>query len=306
MRKLSFSSGDVVIDRRLGFAEALARDRDFRSAAEVVEDALAEVPDWAAGWSLAGDWWREAGEIDKAAAAWLKLAALDAEGLFGAALKLASIGRGEAAPDPAYVEALFDDYAARFDEALVGRLGYRATLELGAALARVVDRGNGRAGLVLDLGCGTGLMGAELRSRADRLIGVDLSAAMLAEARRKAIYDGLEQADLLEFLASLSERADLVMASDVLNYTGPLPPVLAAVARVLRPGGHFGFTLETHDGPDAMRLGESLRFSHQPEAARLALGAAGFDIVEDVATVLRQDRGQPVAGLVLVGRLGAG
>ena len=41
-----------------------------------------------------------------------------------------------------------------------------------------------------------------------------------------------------------ADPAGLVTATDVLNYTGPLPPVLAAVHKALEPGGLFGFSLE--------------------------------------------------------------
>ncbi len=301
MRKLSLSSGDVIIDRRLLFAEALAAEKDFAAAAELIEDALVTVPNWVAGWSLAGDWWREAGLAERAIACWQRLAALDLDGLFGAHLKLASLGTEEARPDPAYVEALFDDYAARFDESLVGRLGYRTTSELGALLAEAAGAAQ-PVTLVLDLGCGTGLMGAELRDRAQRLVGVDLSSEMLAEARRKGLYDELIRADLLVFLDETALEADLVTASDVLNYTGALPPVFAGVHRVLTRGGLFAFSLETHAGPEALRLGESLRFSHQPEAALVALDAEGFDVAAARSTVLRKDRGLPVEGLIVVAR----
>lgn len=297
MRVLDLSSGDLVLDRRLGFAEAMAKDGDFAAAAEVMAETLAEAPGWAAGWMLLGDWRREAGDIDGAAAAWERLDSLDPDGIFGARLKLASIGREAPRPAPAYVEALFDDYAPRFDAALVHRLGY----ETPAALARLIRRvRSGGFASVLDLGCGTGLMGAELRADAGELTGVDLSEAMLAMARKKQIYDRLVRGEILAFLAGAELTVELVTASDVLNYTGELAPVLAAVWRVLSPGGFFAFSLETHDGDDALRLGASLRFSHQPDRAAETAQAAGFSVSAREDVVLRKDRGDPVAGALFV------
>jgi predicted TPR repeat methyltransferase len=298
MRVLDLSSGDVVLDRRLGFAEAMAKAGDPAAAAELMAETLAEAPEWAAGWMLLGDWRQAAGDVDGAAAAWDRLAELDAEGIFGARLKLASIGREVAAPAPAYVEALFDDYAPRFDAALVHRLGYETPQALAALIG--TERPGARFGTVFDLGCGTGLMGAELRADAERLVGVDLSEAMLALARKKQIYDQLARGELLAWLASGSELADLVTASDVLNYTGALPPILRAVKARLAPGGLFAFSLETHAGEDALRLGQSLRFSHQPELAAAAAEAEGYAVKARSSVVLRKDRGEPVLGELFV------
>lgn len=298
MRVLDLSSGDVVLDRRLGFAEAMAKSGDYAAAAEIMTETLVEAPNWAAGWMLLGDWLREAGDLDGAAGAWERLAVLDRDGIFGAGLKLASIGKAMPEPAPAYVEALFDDYAPRFDAALVHRLGYETPQAL-AALIRSARPG-ARFDLVLDLGCGTGLMGAELRADAGRLLGVDLSDAMLALARKKQIYDQLSRSEMLAWLAASRETADLVTASDVLNYTGPLPPILAAVKAHLRPSGLFAFSLETHAGEDALRLGASLRFSHQPDKAALAAEATGYKVLLRRAHVLRKDRGEPVHGELFV------
>ena len=60
-----------------------------------------------------------------------------------------------------------------------------------------------KGGTVLDLGCGTGLMGQYLRDNAAQLIGIDLSAAMLEEARNKQIYDALVEGDIVEYCRRL-------------------------------------------------------------------------------------------------------
>ena len=91
MRPLQFSSGDLVVDRRAGFAAALARDKDFAAAAEVMAGAVEERPGWTAGWSLLGDYHAEAGNSAGAIAAYEQLARLDADGVFGAGLILTAL-----------------------------------------------------------------------------------------------------------------------------------------------------------------------------------------------------------------------
>jgi predicted TPR repeat methyltransferase len=298
LRKLQHSCGDPVADRRAGYAEALASERAFIEAAEVMAQAMELAPGWAIGWANLGRYREETGDMAGAIEAWQRSAELDTEGIYGAALKLVAHGASSAASGAAYVEALFDDYARRFERSLVDRLEYRAPHELMALIGEVRST---RGGTAYDLGCGTGLMGVELRPVVDRLEGVDLSGEMIAEAVRKRVYDKLVKADLLTFVVA-AEPAELMTASDVLNYTGPLPPVLAAVHDRLVPGGLFGFSLELHEGPEPVKLRSSLRYAHNAEAARAACLTAGFDVAVERETVLRRDRGDPVMGLLMVVR----
>jgi predicted TPR repeat methyltransferase len=298
VRKLQHSSGDPIADRRAGYAEALAAEHAFGEAADVLAQAMDLVPGWAVGWANLGRYREETGDIGGAIEAWRRSAELDDGGIYGAALKLVAHGVAVAADGGAYVEALFDDYAGRFERSLVDRLEYRAPRDV---IGMIGEIGRPPGGTAYDLGCGTGLMGMELRSTVRRLEGVDVSEAMLAEARRKDIYDRLVKGDLMDFLAA-AEPAALVTATDVLNYTGPLPPVLAAVHRVLEAGGLFAFSLELHGGAEPVKLRKSLRYAHNGGAARAACAAAGFEVAAERETVLRRDRGEPVMGLLLVVR----
>ena len=159
---MSTSSGDLIADRRFNLAAALAADGDLAAASDVLEQALALAPGWAAGWLTLGDWRQRQGERDAAVAAYARAAALDPGHRLGADLRLVALG---AAPTPEampadYVRTLFDDYAPRFDRALVERLGYDAPERLAASLGTLGER---RFAHALDLGCGTGLMGAAIR-----------------------------------------------------------------------------------------------------------------------------------------------
>ncbi|RUT35215.1 methyltransferase domain-containing protein [Arsenicitalea aurantiaca] len=284
----------------------LAETGDFTAAAELVEQALEIVPDWAPGWDLLGRYLERAGEIQKAILAWRRLDALDADGVFGAPLKLAAHGAGLAMAETAtaYVEALFDQYAPGFEAALLQKLDYKVP----EMLARLVleearRRSAGQFAEALDLGCGTGLMGEWLRRHVSHLSGVDLSAGMVAEAGRKGIYDRLTAGEMGAFLAGIAPAsADLVTAADVFVYSGALEPVFAGVARVLAPGGLFAFSIEAHDGPEALVLRPSLRYAHNGETARAALAAAGFEVIGFERQVLRRDGGVSIEGFVVLAR----
>jgi predicted TPR repeat methyltransferase len=225
--------------------------------------------------------------------------ALDPTDRLGAGLRLARFGERNSARamSSAYVTNLFDQYAGRFDRELVESLRYNAPALLRAALDRVA--GERRYGRVLDLGCGTGLMGEAIRDRADELVGVDLSKNMLAAAGRKKIYDRLIAGDLLQTLAAETAPFDLILAADVFVYLPDLKPVFAAAAAKLSAEGLFGFTTETHDEEGAI-LRETLRFAHGEEHLRLAAKAAGLEILLLDRVSTRRERNIPVEGLLAV------
>lgn len=305
LTKAFFSSGDVIADRRADYARMLADTGDHAAAAELMDQALELAPDWAAGWDLAGSYHDKAGNVSKAISAWRRLEALDDNGVFGARLKLAAHDAAPAGEGTAvgYVEALFDQYAPKFEDALVGKLGYRVP-EL---LNRMVDEEMAGLGIdrferALDLGCGTGLMGQWLRAKVGFLEGIDISAAMIAETARKGIYDSLQKAELVASLNARRADADLMTAADVLIYCGALQPVLAALVPALRPGGLVAFSLEAHDGVEAHFLRPSLRYAHGIDATRDALVVAGLDILRFETATLRQDRGAPITGMLIVAR----
>jgi predicted TPR repeat methyltransferase len=283
----------------------LAEGAEHAAAAELMGQALELVPQWAAGWDLLGTYCEKAGDVAGAIAAWRHLEALDDDGIFGARLKLAVYGAGAAGEGTAvsYVEALFDQYAPKFETSLVDRLGYQVPDLLDGLLATEMDRlGLSTFDAALDLGCGTGLMGQRLRAKVGFLEGIDLSAAMIAETARKGIYDSLDKAELVEFLARRPAQSDLVTAADVFIYCGALPPVLAVVVPAMRPGGLLAFSLEAHDGEEQVFLRASLRYAHGVDATRQALLDAGLEILRFEHAVLRQDRGAPIEGLLVVAR----
>jgi predicted TPR repeat methyltransferase len=169
------------------------------------------------------------------------------------------------------------------------------------ALAQAFGQAEG-ALEVLDAGCGTGLCGPILRPYAHRLTGVDLSPGMLARAARLGVYDELVEKELVAWLAERWLVYDLIAAADSLSYFGPLEPVLAALARSLKPGGRLIFTVEhLTSGEDAgHRLEPTGRYSHSEPYVRRALEASGLSPRVVLRGVLRHEGGQPVAGLVVL------
>ncbi|MBV9078648.1 MAG: methyltransferase domain-containing protein, partial [Methylobacteriaceae bacterium] len=214
------TSGDFLADRRYGFAEAALAEGDAVAAADLAGQTLEIAPAFTAAWFLLGRAEARAGRLDAAIVAFRRARDLDPSDVLGAGLQLALLGAAEPgeAMSPGYVRALFDEYATRFDRHLTRSLGYRAPELLHDAVRRVLSREprDFRFRCVLDLGCGTGLAGEAFRPNAARLVGIDLSPAMVRKAEEKRIYDALHVADLLDWLREAGPgSADLVVAADV-------------------------------------------------------------------------------------------
>jgi len=299
-KPLLMSSGDLIADRRYQWAlDYLARG-DRAGAAELLEQALEVAPDFAGAWFALGGIREAQGDRERAIAAFEAAGKADPQDYHGARLRLARLGVGEATPAMMrqHVRRLFDQHAPRFDHSLLQDLGYRGPQLLLEAVTAVAP--SPRFAAMLDLGCGTGLAGAAFRAFVDRLTGIDLSAAMIDEARGKALYDRLETGELVELLtaeAAARARYDLVVAADVLVYVQDLAAVAVAVRRVLAVGGLFAFTVETHAG-DGVLLRESLRYAHGAAHVRAAMADAGLGLARLAEVATRTERGEPVAGLL--------
>ena len=305
-----FSSGDVIADRRADYARMLAESGDFPAAAELMEQALELAPRWTAGWFRFGEYHEKAGETDKAVAAYGKVAQLDTEGLFAAELKLAVLGAAETPEQPPsrYVEGLFDDYADRFETSLVEKLDYSVPQKLAELIGKAAE--GGVFDTIIDIGCGTGLLGVEIRAFANRLEGFDISQNMLAKAEEKRLYDHLDQADLsLEpeasglFTPTLAQhRAGLVAAADVMMYLGSLETVMPLVSALLAPSGFFAFSVEDAGEEDGFVLRESLRYAHSKSYVTELLERTGFSLIEIRKTTIRKDAGKPLSGILFLAR----
>jgi predicted TPR repeat methyltransferase len=301
--RLFLSSGDLMADRRFDFARDLQLKGDLAAAADLLLQATELAPGFASAWFTLGGIREQLGEGDAAIAAFRKALAADPDDRHGAGLRLMLSGAQPLSGMPqAYVRTLFDQYAPKFESALVGDLGYRGPRLLFSAVlaARAAVRKPALFRSAIDLGCGTGLAATAFAAQVDHFTGIDLSPRMIERARATGLYAELELAEIVDGLGRRPEAsADLVIAADVLIYLHDLVPVLAQAARVLAAGGMLAFTAETHDG-DGVILGPGLRYAHDESYLRAAIAGAGLrlQLLERMST--RNEGGVPVPGLVVV------
>ncbi len=136
--------------------------------------------------------------------------------------------------DPREVADRYDEWAESYDDDLASWCYQAPEVVAETVLTRLPN-----ARSVLDVGCGTGLVGKALRARgyAGRIVGLDISQTSLRVARRTGAYDVLEAADLQEPLEVEENDVDALVCAGVMTYLPDVEAVWREFARVVRPGG---------------------------------------------------------------------
>jgi ubiquinone/menaquinone biosynthesis C-methylase UbiE len=200
--------------------------------------------------------------------------------------------------------ALESDHEFHFEtgRALAERLGYPAfeldripaeAIESFAGVGYFLDLAAIAPGeSVLDLGSGSGtdsFLAAALTAPGGSLVGIDMTEAQLAKARRLADEGRLAN---VEFRDGYIERPpvddatfDVVISNGVINLSPDKPAVFAAAARALRPGGRLALAdiVSAEQLPegvtcDAALWAACIGGAMQRDRYRKAIGAAGFEI----------------------------
>jgi predicted TPR repeat methyltransferase len=199
------------------------------------------------------------------------------------------------------IASIFDSYADRFDAHLLTSLGYRAPEWAARHISQFSPKRNAA---ILDLGCGTGLLGFCLGRWNTPLVGVDLSLPMMQRAERWNIYGRFHQADLNDVLRDTeAAQFDVIAALDVFIYVGRLESPMSHIARVLRPGGIALFTFEeTTESEGHFAARASARYAMSEAYVRETLEGVGLEITELKRDRIRTEGGNDLAGLFVVAK----
>lgn len=204
------------------------------------------------------------------------------------------------APPSWSIVRLFDNYAEQFDEHLTKTLEYHTPSHLTDFITSNANIVN-PIKKVLDLGCGTGLLGQELIKKfsIENLTGIDISSKMLQKAKDKAIYDELHNVDLLKYMQNNNSRYDLVTATDVFVYVGDLTEVISNVHKILKPNGYFAFSVESLP-VGSFKITPSGRFQHSINYLQNLSTEIGFKKIIYKAVPLRKEYGVMIKGHLIV------
>ncbi len=196
------------------------------------------------------------------------------------------------------VRRLFDRAVARAPEASVAAYSLNDPAILAAATGELVAWVDGEGLLraeydVLDLGCGIGRVAAAIAPRVRSVLGLDVSAAMIAEAERRCAAANLRFAAIdgtgLDVLQD--STVDLVLAVDSVPYllqAGVAEAHMRDIARVLRRGGTLAILNLSYRNDPAL---DSADLAHWAEAYDMAItadGIAPFKLWDGRGFVLRK------------------
>jgi predicted TPR repeat methyltransferase len=159
----------------------------------------------------------------------------------------------------------------------------------------VKERGSGSLGSVLDLGCGTGLMGVEIKDYCSNLEGIDLSKKMLALADAKKVYDKLIHTDILDYLADTDLCFDYFIATDVLVYVGDLTELFRLIKSRNKRKGKLVFSTEKNVTA-GFQLETSGRYSHAKSYIEGLCKKFDYSIAYYAETDLRKEKGAFLTG----------
>jgi SAM-dependent methyltransferase len=138
-------------------------------------------------------------------------------------------------------------------------------LESAPGILEILDQSRILEGLVVDLGCGSGLWARELVDAGYRVLGIDISEAMVEISRRRVPEAEFRVGSLFD--ADIPPCAAVTAISEVLNYlfdegAGGLRPLFRRVYEALVPGGVFIFDVL---GPGQVPPGATARALREGE-----------------------------------------
>jgi len=265
----------------------------LEEAIEAYNKALAIKPDYADAYYNMGNALKDQGKLEEAIEAYNKALAIMPDYASAQHMVSSLTGKTTTSTPKQYVESLFDGYAKKFEQSLVENLEYKIPKMLTDIVVK--ENGGGLLGSVLDLGCGTGLMGVEIKDYCSNLEGIDLSEKMLGLADAKKVYDKLIHTDILHYLADTDLCFDYFIATDVLVYVGDLTELFRLIKSRNKRKGKLVFSTE-HTELDGFQLEKTGRYSHSKTYIEELCAKFKYTISHFSMVNLRKDKGQFLTG----------
>jgi len=182
--------------------------------------------------------------------------------------------------DPENRIKFYDDWCDKYDEDLVVVGNYTGHTKCVEAFLKLDLNRNIT---ILDLACGTGLLGSEIGKHGYELVdGLDSSLGMLGQARKQSIYRDYILA-MVEELGSIpinDETYDVVMCSNGFAPGQIYPSAITEILRVMRPGGYLLWTMREgyqHKSQRFALLDAEITDLTKMGAAELVVGPVVFD-----------------------------
>ena len=270
---------------------------NIQQALEVLNMLVEKNPRDALLFNMLGGCFASIGKVEMAIENYQKAIELEPEYAIPKHMLNSLTGYTSKEPPKQYVKNLFDDYAYRFNDALVNNLQYSLPFIIKEFILQITSEKCIYQN-VIDLGCGTGLAGKDLRDISTNLLGIDISENMISEAKKLGIFDTLIVGDIVEKLNSFLGKFDLFVALDVLIYIGHVQSIFKAVHMSCKPDSLFVFSVEIQDD-DGYSLLKSSRYAHSDEYIMDQTNGL-FDLVNSQNVRLRKEGENWIEGKVYV------
>lgn len=188
-----------------------------------------------------------------------------------------------------YNQLLFDTFAETYEKTLHD-INY-------AVVDKIAELYTPFKGKILDLGCGTGLLGVKIKNNDNQIYGVDISENMLKITVAKKIYTDLKNQDIREYLKNPHPKFDCAIAADVFCYFGDLADIFNAIypTRLI-------FSVESSENTENYVLQANGRYQHNPQHLKQILQSAGYIDVRAEPLVLRQENGKNIDGYIFMAK----
>ncbi|MGB1540117.1 MAG: methyltransferase, partial [Rickettsiales bacterium] len=296
-----FNRASAPIDVQYGIALKRMQEGEFEDAATRLKMVVKFRPQHVDAWYQLGICASESGDVADAEEAYQQVLHLnpaheEARFMLAVASPMALPQEQQPKFTPlSLATPYFDDMAADYDVEQLEVLGYHGHERLHESVSKFL-KPDYRHYHIVDLGCGTGLVGTLFRDVAGKMEGVDISPAMLEQAanrrdsKGRAVYDELHTVDLRRFLLDQTPTSvDIITAANVFPYVGGLTPVFDGAVHILKVGGLFAFTVEETDAPEFGLIAGEGRFGHQDAYIIEQAKRVGMDVVESRPVALYDD-----------------
>lgn len=224
-------------------------------------------------------------EAAKIAAAWLQK---DPDNPFAIQID-AALNNKNIAQNSAYSQQLFDIFADTYENTMQN-IDYIIPQKIASLITNKTDT-------IIDLGCGTGLLGEKIKDKCLRLIGVDISEKMLKLAEQKNIYNKLIRSDLMQYCQNLPNNS-LIVAADVIGYIGDIK---ALVEQIFPHEFVFSAAID-NDKTQTFSLLPQGRYIYNSDYINTTLKNCGYNSISQHNTALRTENGAPVLGAIFIAK----
>ncbi len=295
-KALAMTPGDI--DCLYNLAGCYRVTDEEAKAASLYTTILQDDPDHLPSLSNLAYLCHKGGENKRAEALYRRILTLNPEHVFADHMLAAITGEQRKQASESYVREVFDQFSDHYEASLTDKLSYDLPTKLLAFTRRYTAKEGFSA--MLDLGCGTGLVGETFKTICRSMTGVDISAKMISIAAGKQLYDSLYVSEILKFLQrSEAVTYDLMISGDVFPYFGDLQPLFECSGRLIGSGGAFIFSVEDFAAEASQpRLQQSGRFAHSSAYILETAAATGWRITACEVTDLRLEKGTWIRGCI--------